>query len=172
MNEPIEEAYFNWLCAKVLTVTVPIYWGLMRILHQKEFSWIVTGDKNRAADGVELRDDFFRETHLPMDESWYAQPCSIFEALLAFANRASFQMDEPARDWFWKFMTNLDLDEYRQVYEEDVPIIEDILDTFVWRTYEPSGHGGMFPMRWPQHDQREVEIWYQFCQYVDDQGLL
>lgn len=172
MPEPIEESYFKWLCAKVLDVNIQIYWDLMLILHRTEFVWIVDKDRNRAADGCELRDDFLREAFIRDNREWHNAPCSVLEMLIAFSKRVSFQTGQPARDWFWIFMTNLQLDEYRQVSQSDVPVIEDILYDFVWRQYDSNGYGGLFPMRWPKHDQREVEIWYQFSEYLDDQGLL
>lgn len=168
MDEPIEETYFNWLCAKVLSVQVPIYWHLMRILHNTEFVWVVSRDRNRAEEGLELREDFLRELYLDPEEDWANEPCSVLEMLIGFAKRAAFQTERTAKSWFWEFMTNLGLDEYRQVSNADVPIIEDILYTFIWRTYDDNGHGGMFPMRWPKRNQAGVEIWYQFCEYLDE----
>jgi len=172
MSEPIDERYFNWLCAKVLSVDVPIYWDLMRIMYKTEFVWVIEGDKNRAEDGVELRQDFLRQAFIKNDPHWFNSPCSVLEVLIAFANRAWFQTDIPSKEWFWTFMVNLGLDEFRQVSASDERVIDDILYAFIWRTYDDNGHGGMFPMRWPQRDQREVEIWYQFCEYLDHQGIL
>lgn len=172
MAEPIDEAYFNWLCAKVLDRGNSIYLDLMRILYQTEFIWVVRGDKNRAEDGCELRYDFLRETSYHKESEWFNTPCSIFEMLVAFAKRAEFQTDQSHKDWFWEFIENLELDEYRQVSEDDATIVEEILHDFVWRTYDSSGYGGIFPLRWPKRDQTEVEIWYQFSEYLDDQGLV
>lgn len=174
MSEPIEESYFNWLRAKVLSPNnYRLYLDLLRLLHETEFVWVVPGDKNRAEDGLELRIDFHRESRLNPDPSWEHVGCSIFEMLLAFAKRASFQTDDSVKDWFWDFITNLDLGEYRHVLsDDDILFIDDVLQKFIWRTYDPSGLGGMFPMRWPKEDQTKVEIWYQFCQYLEDQGRL
>lgn len=172
MSEPIEDEYFNWLSAKVLQTNGNMHLELLRILHATQFVWIISGDRNRAEDGIELRIDFLRETHFKNEDVWYRQPCSVLEMLIGFSSRATFQTDIPERDWFWTFMTNLNLEQFRRVSKSDKPIIEDILNTFIWRTYDPSGHGGMFPMRWPKHDQREVEVWYQFCAFLEDQGLI
>jgi hypothetical protein len=172
MGEPIENEYFNWLCAKVLPVDARIYYSLARILHSTEFVWLVPGDRNRKEDGEELRIDFLRETQRESDPAWFNQPCSIFEMLIALSGRASFQTAIPVRDWFKTFLANLGLDGFTQVTHEDAPVIDDILYTLVWRTYDSTGHGGLFPMRQPQNDQREVEIWYQFFEYVDEQGLI
>lgn len=172
MGEPIENEYFNWLCAKVLKTNGNMHVDLLVILHRTPFAWFVPGDRNRAEDGVELKIDFLRETGFPKDETWFHEPCSVLEMLIAFANRAEFQTDISERDWFWVFMTNLNLEQFRRVTNADKLVIEDILNTLIWRTYDTSGHGGMFPMRWPKRDQREVEIWYQFCEWLEDQGLI
>jgi hypothetical protein len=96
----------------------------------------------------------------------------VFEAFYAFAKIASFQTDIPIRNWFWEFIENLQLDQFRQVSKEDYRLIQNALDIFMWRRYDKHGNGGLFPMRNAKHDQREVEIWYQFCDYVKDRGLM
>ncbi len=47
MPEPIEESYFDWLCAKVIPMDVNVYYDLMEILYRTEFVWFVLGDRNR-----------------------------------------------------------------------------------------------------------------------------
>lgn len=172
MWEPIENEYFNWLCAKVLQTSGNMHVGLLRVLHNTPFVWLIPGDRNRVEDGCELRVYFLRASSWERDDSWYNQPCSVLEMLIGFADRAAFQTDIPLQDWFWTFLTNLKLEEYRRVTTADKPRIDEILNTFIWRTYDRNGYGGMFPMRWPKHDQRKVEIWYQFCAYLEDRGLV
>ena len=172
MNELIERDYFNWLSAKVFTVKSNMYLDLLHMMHTTEFIWLIIGDKNRAADGLELRQMFRQETHIQTDEAWETMGCSVLEMILAFAMRCNFQDDTPTRDWFWRIMRHLDLDEYRNVQEGDIPIIQEILYKLVWRLYDYSGLGGMFPLKWPKRDQRKVEIWYQFCDFVDENQLI
>lgn len=144
----------------------------MRILYSTEFIWIEAGDRNRAEDGLELRERFLTETRSEYEPNWYDSPCSILEVLIALAQAASFQTELPHDFWFWRFISNLGLEEYRRVSNSDIPIIEDILHTFKWRTYNSDGCGGLFPMRLPKHDQRKVELWYQFHEYLDNHGLV
>jgi hypothetical protein len=174
MGEPIQDEYFGWLCAKALPAYSQNYVDLMRILYRTEFVWLISGDRNRVEDGVELRDYFLREAFMKKDpeSDWFNEPCSVLEVLIAFAKRAEFQTDIPVRDWFWTFLANLDLDEYRRVSSEDLPLIEEILYIFIWRTYNASGYGGLFPLDNPEEDQRKVEIWYQFCAWVDEKELV
>ncbi len=171
MEEPIEIAYFNWLCAKVLENNNNDYASLMWILYNTEFVWVVPADKHRVSDGLELREDFLREQGLSLSSIVSSAPCSVLELFISFSSRASFQTDIPDKEWFWTFIENLSLDSYHEVLPGDVTLINDILYTFIWRIYEPSGEGGMFPMHQTQNDQREIEIWYQFNEYLDDRGL-
>lgn len=172
MNEPVDESYFNWLCAKVIDPRLTVYLDLMRILHTTEFVWLIQGDRNRAEDGVELREEFLREALIEVEPEWINMPCSLLELFIAFSRRATFQTERPEKEWFWEFLRNLNLDEYRQINESDLSVIDDILYDFVWRTYNPNGQGGMFPLRKPEEDQRKVEIWYQFCEYLVEQGFV
>lgn len=172
MREPIENEYFNWLCAKVTDSNNSNYFDFLSILHTTEFVWVVQEDKNRAEDGIELRVDFLRETEWQPDGVWENQPCSVLEFFIAFAKKAAFQIRKRLKAWFWEFMTNLGLNEFRRITENDIYTINEIVDVFIWRRYDPDGHGGMFPMSRTNNDQTKIEIWYQFCEYVEDRGML
>lgn len=173
--EPIEHEYFNWLIAKIKrrptswTTPSQSYWKLMRELQNTEFVWIVPMDDNRAEDGLELRREFVRENQLTVDPDWMHIGCSVLEMLVAFARRADFATDRGTRDWFWEFLINLGLSEFNDsVFIDNYHnlTVAERLNTFIWRTYEYNGFGGMFPIRDARHDQRKVEIWYQFCEYL------
>lgn len=172
MSGPVENLYFDWLCAKVRLDNTPNYLELFRILHSHIFVPVVPEDENRVEDAKERREYFLQEARLERDPIWLEQEASVFEILIAFSEIAEFQMDTSAKEWFWQFITNLRLEDYRRASLSDRRAIIDILDRFVMRAYEPNGDGGLFPLRRPQRDQREVEIWYQFCDYVEDNGLL
>lgn len=173
MSEPLEDAYLRWLCAKVLPRHSDNYVGLLTVLHGIEFIWVVHGDHNRAAEGCELRLDFLRETNRQREQFWFDLPASVLEVLIAFAKRANFQLDTiSVSDWFWLMIRNLGLEDFRRINDGMIPVIVDIVNTFIWRTYGSDGAGGLFPLQEPPRDQRKVEIWYQFCDFVEDQGLL
>lgn len=175
-EEPIDESYFIWLYTKVASVAVPTpslqYYTLLRDLHSTEFVWLIQGDDNRAQDGLDLRKQFLREAYLKQDPSWLSIPCSVLEMFIAFSNTAAFETDMSARDWFWIFMDNLGLAQLNDAQHNITEYVDAVLQTFVWRTYEYNGTGGMFPIHDPEHDQRKVEIWYQFCEYLVDQDLI
>src|SRR6478736_1553966 len=173
MNEPIEEVYFSWLCAKVHQVDNPTptltYWKLLRQLHNVEFVWLLSGDDNRAADGLDLRIEFY---HFMGDNTPQLDPigCSVLEMLIALTRHAEFDTAIPAKDWFWKFIENLGLqDESDGNYY--APHVSNVIDRFIWRTHSFDGHGGLFPLRNTDKDQRKIEIWYQFCEYLTEQDI-
>lgn len=172
MIEPFEESYFNWLCAKVNHVEVPTpsltYYRLFRVLHNTEFIWLIPGDDNRADDGRDLRARFIVESGMTPDNDVYMLGCSVLEMLIAFAIRVEFQTDTSAHDWFRIFIDNLNLSRYTDASRISESRIQDIIQTFVWRRYEYNGTGGLFPLRRAEHDQRSLEIWYQFCDYLVD----
>ena len=176
MNEPLENLYFNWLCAKVMRVENPTpsltYWDLLRALHGTEFVWLLSGDDNRAADGVELRVEFLIAADIPDHSDWRSQPCGLLEMLIALSRRAEFQSDISAYTWFWEFIENLGLGDCNDAACCSSEDINDVLYQLVWRTYEPNGQGGLFPMEHPKHDQTKVELWYQFFEYLADQNRL
>lgn len=173
MSEPLDHTYFRWLCAKVIPRHSDNYHGLLAVLHRTPFEWTVHGDHNRAGEGVELRQYFLLETSRTPEFGWFELPASVLEVLIALATRANFQLDTMSvSDWFWLMMENLGLKDFRRICERNVSEIERILHTFVWRTYGSDGAGGLFPLLEPKRDQRRIEIWYQFCDYVEDRGLL
>ena len=172
MSKSVEEEYFDWLCAKVLPLHSDSYHGLLSVMFKTEFVWVVHGDHNRAEDGVELRSHFLQATDQSAERMWLELPASVLEVLIAFAKRANFQTDLPVREWFWQFIVNLGLEDYRRITESDIPAIQEKLNVFIWRTYGSDGRGGLFPLQEPKRDQRRIEIWFQFCDYVEDQGIL
>lgn len=144
MSAPIHEEYFDWICAKAISPYISNYWDLMQILYKTEFVWVVPRDRNRVEDGLELREYFLNESGWYKDSSWFDEPCSLLEVLIAFAGKASFQLDIPVRDCFWMFMENLKLNDYRQVSRSDAFLIEEIIHNFIWRAYDSNGYGGLF----------------------------
>lgn len=176
MQEPFENLYFNWLYSKVGGISVHSpslrFVKLLSILHKLEFVWVVLGDDNRAEDGKDLRIEFLNATGYAPPENWLQDGCSVLEMLIAFSRRAEFETDIKARDWFWKMLDNLGLDELNDATDPDPIFVETVVETFVWRFYDDHGYGGLFPLKETSNDQREVEIWYQFCEYVFDEGLV
>lgn len=177
MSEPLENLYFNWLCAKVHHVrnrTPSLsYDMLFRTFHNTEFVWLLSGDDNRAEDGKELRREFLIAGDIPDHIEWRTMiPCSVFEMLIGFSRRAEFNSQRSAVDWFWEMVDNLNLREVTDGAGVDPLEVIDTLEYFMTRNYTFNGDGGLFPINNPQRDQTQIEIWEQFCDYVVDRDLL
>lgn len=170
---PAEDPYLGWLYHKVQinrpSTPTNSYYNLMRVLHTTEFVWLLSGDDNRAEDGRELREEFARLSGLPNES---IEECSVLEMFVALSLRAEFQTDTPHQEWFWEFISNLGLEYYNDArWRSDEPV-QDILDTFIWRRYQPDGTGSPFPLREPEEDMTQVQLWYQFWAYLKDQDRL
>lgn len=173
MDGPLEHSYFNWLYSQVSDAYPPALYrqSLLGELHRIEFTWILNFDGNRAEDGCALRIEFLNDENLAPYFNWLNEGCSVLEMLIAFSRRASFQTDQSPRDWFWVMLDNLGLLDLNDSVEDNCKQLKDIVDVFLWRTYGSNGKGGLFPMRHTQNNQRKIEIWYQFNEYLHDQKL-
>lgn len=159
--------YFDWLCSKVWDGTPDGgFRPLMAQLHSRNFTWLILRDRNRAYDGLSMRCRFFGSDPVSLSN------CSVLEMLIALAERIDRDVmtngeEDRTKTWFWEMLHNLaDLDMYYPVNDPDMPYTVDCaLDRFLSRTYGEDGLGGLFPLRNPSEDQRNVEIWYQMMAY-------
>lgn len=174
MSAPLDELYLTWLYEQVGSVKlknkVRTYWSLLRRLYTTEFVWLIPNDDNRVEDGRDLRYDFLREHGIDVqdvDPLWLSEGCSMLELLIVLSRELSFQAEGEPRDWFWHLIDNLDIHindrSYNSAREQH---IDDVLNRVVYRQYSPDGHGGLFPLRRPESDQRRVELWFQLCAYI------
>lgn len=169
----IDDRYFEWLYSQIGAVRnrnpARTYWNLCKQLYSKEFVWLIANDDNRLEDGLELRDHYLNE-QVPdeVDPEWVELGCSMLEMLIALSRRAAFESEKSPAEWFGIFMDNLDLTQYNDAgYDADArEEIDTILDCVIYRSYSYNGKGGLFPLREPQRDQREVELWYQMAAYL------
>lgn len=168
---PLDEAYIQWLYSQVGSVRIKhsshTYWNLLKILFTKEFVWFVPNDDNRMEDGRNLRHEFVEDLRLAhVDRDWMELGCSFLEMLIGLSRRLAFEAGGEPRDWFWHLLQELKLDIYTDniaIPEEDV---NEILDRVIWRTYKRNGEGGLFPLKHPREDQRDVELWYQMSEFL------
>ena len=176
MSATLDDLYLEWLYSQVGSVKLKnkqrTYWSLMRQLYTKEFVWLIPNDDNRVENGRELRYEFLEDAGLDMrdvDPYWLGLGCSVLEMMIDLSRRASFLDDREPVAWFWEMIENLHLHFINDATYEEPHIsreIQEIVDTVIWRTYNPDGRGGLFPLRHPHEDQRDVEIWYQLNSYI------
>lgn len=180
----IGQMYFEWLKDFVgADQQVRSYDILLLDLHHKQFVSYVDHDENRAFDGIELRDEFLEENrigHMDWGGMDIDLPCSVLEMMIALARRMDFETSDPYEDetlgvydktafWFWEMVNNLGLmevddDAYSEKWARSY--VDAAVDTLVERRYSYSGDGGLFPLDYPEEDQRDIEIWYQMSAYL------
>ncbi len=173
LPQPLDELYFKWLYQQVGSVRrrnpARTHWNLLRLFYTEPFAWWVPNDDNRAFDGLELREQFFAETEgVVRDESWEELGCDLFELLVGLSRRLSFLTGEASDVWFWIMIENLGLYQYNDSVDVPKETVKEVLEGLIWRTYDPDGNGGLFPLRNPTVDQRDVEIWYQASSYLEE----
>lgn len=174
----IDDLYMTWLYKQYAVVSnrnpARSYWKLTEQLYTIPFTWMVANDDNRAADGVELRDEFVVECEVEyVDVDWHQRECSFLEMLLALARRTSYNaMGTPAA-WFGKFLDNLGIRFSDRDYDVETEyLVNNAALRVIYRQYDESGAGGIFPLEHPRQDQREVELWYQASAYLLEGGYL
>lgn len=173
MSAPLDELYFEWLYSQVSSVKLKnpqrTYWKLLRILFTHEFVWIIPNDDNRCEDGKDLRYDFLRCKGMEPEDAgrlWLDEDCSMLELLIGLSRRLAFDTNADEGEWFWELLENIGLHEYNDSVHIPEQHVKAMLDRVIWRTYRRNGHGGLFPLRRPREDQRDVELWYQLNAYL------
>ena len=171
----IETDYFNWLCNIIddQDFDPSRYQLLLGKLYHTEFTWVIQNDRNRAIDGEDLRSLYSDETgqdprtvRMELDFQ-----CTILEMMVALARRCETQIMEDLfvgpriGRWIRAMLKSMGL-----VYDVDDLFDEEyvdyIIDTFLDRTYEPNGDGGLFKVENAPEDMRKLEIWYQMNLYL------
>lgn len=174
MNDLIT-SYFEWLCD---LVDDGRYKKLCYILFETEFTYTISMDGNRYADGINLRYRFARENDIPhpvIASELDNNPCSIFEMMVALALR--FEEDIMTNDdygnrtyiWFRDMLKSLGLIDMTNS-NIDPEFVEDVLDRFLNHDYASNGKGGLFTVNGSNYDLRYVEIWYQAMWYLSEKG--
>lgn len=178
MIDRIKDEYFDWMyklvCGKRYSKQIS-YRKLLVRLHDTPFRYSISFDENRARDGANLRYRFAKcGDYDNVDEilDILDGPCSVLEMMIALAIHCEVDiMDDPAigdrtGQWFWEMITNLGLGSMINS-RFDRQYVDDVLNRFLDREYEPDGRGGLFYVRNCNRDLRDVEIWVQMCWFLN-----
>lgn len=177
-REDICNDYFNWLynlIRKEQRSRQLSYKKLLMHLHSIDFRYIIHKDKNRAKDGADLRYRFALARYYDIDPDYITDildgPCSVFEMMVALAIRCEETMDDPdigdrTGQWFWGMIVSLGLGSMLD-NRFDRRVVDDIIERFLDREYEPDGVGGLFTIPDCRRDLRDVEIWNQMWWYIE-----
>lgn len=166
--------YFDYLCREV-GIGGPHglpYRRMASWLLSKPFKVVISGDQNREADGVELRQGY--------SDAPYG-PARILEVMVAMCQKLDYMasgMVPPnfggPEAWFVQMIENLGVvgitdTEWDISPEDSEDIVAWQVDVWMNREYEYDGSGGIFPLDHPTDDQANVELWYQMNAYLMEQ---
>lgn len=170
----MKNKYFRFLCDLVKRDGFSNRSRLLKNLHELKFYSLVPNDDNRAEDGKQLREIFCEREGLQALSLSRLGDCSVLEMLIGLAYRLEDDSldsywEKSAANWFWILIDNIGLS-----WCTDSALLEpgnsgDVrtkIGILLDRTYRSDGEGGLFPLRYPKHNQREVEIWYQMSAYI------
>lgn len=171
--EELWDDYLNYLIWKGHLERMDLYSKLFLELHNMEFVWEIERDENRAADGVDLRDDYeIPDEYSGMIDDFMDRPCSVLEMLIGLAIRVDNDIvGDPAEahpeKFFMEMIENLGLDKYTNLRFDD-GAVHIRVDRWMDRKFTSHGLGGLFPVYHDQRDQRNLEIWDQMNSYVNE----
>lgn len=172
--DKLEEKYWNrymcWLLKRVGFLDEN-YDLLMEVLHNTTFIFTIERDKNRAEDGIRLREIYLDTHNLGPDFEFY-KDVSVLEVLVALACRMENEYvgdpgDPHPERIFWQFLVNLGFEGFtnRKIRVNNV---QNVLNNWMMRLLDFHGNGGIFPVKRPMQDQRKIEIWSQMQEYIDE----
>ncbi len=176
-SHPLSGDYLSWLASQIRgESTNRTYDGLLEIMFETEFIWLIPNDDNRTGDALDLRVEFCHVHSIPLervgaflDKEHPNPPCSFLEVLIGLSRRLEFAAGGSPEDWAWQLMVNLELHRISDpVGRRKAERAYEILQKCIYRNYSPDGMGGFFPLTWPEEDQTQIELWYQMAAYINE----
>lgn len=172
----MDNSYFNWLIAQVCVGKYhdfdECYASALRLLYRTQFIALLPMDENRKKDSSYLR-TLYSEID-PMMADWiHEDNASVLEVMITLAIRMEIEYmndDEEidnTPEWFWEFFCNLGLSDLMEsAYNER--LATNIINRFLQRRYSPDGIGNLFCIPYSLKDLRELDIWTQMMEYVNE----
>lgn len=154
------------------------YKKLLTRLHDIDFEYILTMDENRAQDGIDLRHRFgyecgYSDAMLRECLDLDSESCSVLEMMVCLALACEEHiMDDPEYgdrlgQWFWTMIESLGLKDMTND-KFDLDYVDMVIYSFLDRDYESNGKGGLFTLKRPKRDLRNVDIWYQMMMWLTE----
>lgn len=167
----MKTTYLDWLKSQVEYFDGPRHNLFLDQLYTLSYFPVIERDWNRYEDGIALRNEFFGGRR--PDDNVLDSPCSFLEFLIALARRMNYIYadihEDRTQDCFWMivrnaFISDMNDDIYDAVRGADR--VDEVVDRIINRSFDEDGHGGLFPLKEPSTNQRNVEVWYQMNQYL------
>lgn len=181
MRKLSKEVYFAWLYTAFQPKRGLGHKHLAEILHSIPFRWTVPNDDNRETDGKMLRwvcaEDIGEDDQSASYVNLEKEPASVLEVLIGLSIRMSDILEDQNQDsrssiFLKELLGNLGLLEFTDdLYQSrwTKSGVLSIINTFLDRTYDFQGNGGLFPLKKAaKKKQNLVEIWYQMMTYMDE----
>lgn len=188
-TDNLSEIYLEWLLGLINADNYKgkSYIKLCSLLNKVPFEPIIKLDENRLSDVHSL----LRETYIQSQSDWYrlngcdiimelpTWPVSFLELIISLAMRIDLDFMreingiDNTRIYFWILVRNLGILEYDDEHwgEDAIISIVNRLNIVQDRKYDFNGNGGLFPLEHAEMDQRNVQIWNQLCQFVNQRFL-
>ena len=179
----VKTKYKHWLIDQIDTnqqILLEEYDELFDFMFDTDFLWFedrgpeVAMDKNRASDGLYLRNLFDDITGNDVTGTLTDKEASVLEVLVALAIRIEQDIMGEGEDdfgkWFIEMLSNLGLLEYSDGNFDEYSV-KAIFDRFMSRNYSGKGSGSLFPLKNYQvckDDYRDLEIWSQLQYYLEE----
>lgn len=170
--------YLDWLFALVESARPgQTFLYLFRALHRTKFSADprVPLDSNRVSEALNIRAEFFRDSHIKDIEHTEEDRVSMLELLiqLAYDMGEITSRENNVPSYFFELLENLGIcipdEEYTNIDAMDAYVYS-VLQKVIKRRYKRNGL--LFPLQHANRDQREVELWFQMQAYLLEQEEL
>jgi hypothetical protein len=176
----ITETYFNHLKTEAFLRKEDQrnYEGVLRLLHDIPFTWLIHADDNRAGDAMTFRQsEFLDQFVFPSDVDlvrlgqWATATPSVLEVLLGCARRWVYYFGgQSVAFYFGHMFRGLDLQNFngRTLNLGQQEAVRNRIDIWLNRQFEPDGTGSPWPLlgNWRRYeDQRKVDMWAQMNAY-------
>lgn len=191
-HEAIKTEYLRYLMCRVGLEADGCrgYLRLCETLQEENFIPMVMLDENRCDECRELRSDFAEveygingadtpETIEATDilDGTLCENGTMFELLIVLAEKIAYEMSDSefeasTRKWFLEMIGNCGMDRYcyNENFEQEgnEENIRDIAHTVIFHKTGWDGEGGLFPLSYPQGDQRRVDFITQINNYLEE----
>jgi hypothetical protein len=151
--------------------------GVLRVLHDIPFIWLIHSDDNRVGDAISYRQSEFLDSvdTRGMDKvalgQWATASPSVLEVMLGIAHRWCFYFGEGSvAHYFGHLFRNMGFDQFpgRALHQAQQAEVRRRTDVWLTRQFYPNGIGSPFPLNQGfgnVNDQRSVDIWAQMNAY-------
>ena len=163
------------------------YLRLCETLQEIEFLPQTDMDENRCSECMDIRRDYAAHDYPDDDEgqmiaeavldATYGENGTMLELLTVISEKMAFEMcdsqyEASTRKWFLEILGNCGLEKhwYNENFKDETneEAIREVMNAVIFHKTGWDGEGGLFPLVYPQYDQRKVELIIQMNNYLEE----